>query len=279
MRKIEERFAVHVDDFKHYDTQKLRKHFLIENVFAPDEVLFTYTHYERLMVGGVMPVNTAVKLESIDQLKSDYFLHRRELGAINIGGNGKVLVDGEEYAINTKEAIYIGRGVKEVAFSSEDSTNPAKFYLNSTPAHCAYPTKKVNKENSKVLHMGAGDTCNERDIYQLMISTVLDTCQLQMGMTELNPGSIWNTMPMHTHSRRMEAYFYFNIPDTHAVCHFMGPAEETRHIWVGNEQAVVSPPWSMHSGVGTANYTFIWGMAGENLDYTDMDFHKPSEIR
>ncbi|RYY03945.1 MAG: 5-dehydro-4-deoxy-D-glucuronate isomerase [Gammaproteobacteria bacterium] len=279
MRKIEERFAVHVDDFKHYDTQKLRKHFLIENVFAPDEVLFTYTHYERLMVGGVMPVNTAVKLESIDQLKSDYFLHRRELGAINIGGNGKVLVDGEEYAINTKEAIYIGRGVKEVSFSSDDSTNPAKFYLNSTPAHCAYPTKKVNKENSKVLHMGAGDTCNERDIYQLMISTVLDTCQLQMGMTELNPGSIWNTMPMHTHSRRMEAYFYFNIPDTHAVCHFMGPAEETRHIWVGNEQAVVSPPWSMHSGVGTANYTFIWGMAGENLDYTDMDFHKPSEIR
>lgn len=279
MKKIEERFAVHVDDFKHYDTQKLRKHFLIENVFAADEVLFTYTHYERLMVGGVMPVNTAVKLEPIDQLKADYFLHRRELGAINIGGAGKVVVDGVEYAINTKEAIYIGRGAQDVTFSSNDSSNPAKFYLNSTPAHCAYPTKKVDKENGKVLHMGAGDTCNERDIYQLMISTVLDTCQLQMGMTELKPGSIWNTMPMHTHSRRMEAYFYFNIPDTHAVCHFMGPAEETRHIWVGNEQAVVSPPWSMHSGVGTANYTFIWGMAGENHDYTDMDFHKPSEIR
>ncbi|RYY73674.1 MAG: 5-dehydro-4-deoxy-D-glucuronate isomerase [Gammaproteobacteria bacterium] len=279
MKITEERFAVHVDDFKHYDTQKLRKHFLIEKVFVADDILFVYTHYERLMVGGVMPVTKAVRLESTDQLKADYFLHRRELGAINIGGDGKVIVDGVEYTIATKEAIYIGRGAKDVVFSSDDSENPAKFYINSTPAHCSYPTKKVNKENSKVLHMGAGDTCNERDIYQLMINTVLDTCQLQMGMTELKPGSIWNTMPMHTHSRRMEAYFYFDIPDTHAVCHFMGPAEETRHIWVGNEQAVVSPPWSMHSGVGTANYTFIWGMAGENHDYTDMDFHKPNEIR
>jgi 4-deoxy-L-threo-5-hexosulose-uronate ketol-isomerase len=279
MKTIEERFAVHVDDYKHYDTEKLRKHFLIENIFAADDILFTYTHYERLMVGGAMPVNTSLKLESIDQLKSDYFLHRRELGAINIGGNGTITVDGEVFAIGTKEALYVGRGAKEVIFSSDDSSNPAKFYLNSTPAHCSYPTKKVNKENSKVLHMGASETCNERDIYQLMINTVLDTCQLQMGMTELKPGSIWNTMPMHTHSRRMEAYFYFNIPDTHAVCHFMGPAEETRHIWVANEQAVVSPPWSMHSGVGTANYTFIWGMAGENLDYTDMDFHQPSELK
>jgi 4-deoxy-L-threo-5-hexosulose-uronate ketol-isomerase len=279
MKTIEERFAVHVDDYKHYDTEKLRKHFLIENIFAADDILFTYTHYERLMVGGAMPVNTSLKLESIDQLKSDYFLHRRELGAINIGGNGTITVDGEVFAIGTKEALYVGRGAKEVIFSSDDSSNPAKFYLNSTPAHCSYPTKKVNKENSKVLHMGASDTCNERDIYQLMINTVLNTCQLQMGMTELKPGSIWNTMPMHTHSRRMEAYFYFNIPDTHAVCHFMGPAEETRHIWVANEQAVVSPPWSMHSGVGTANYTFIWGMAGENLDYTDMDFHQPSELK
>ncbi|WP_331352123.1 5-dehydro-4-deoxy-D-glucuronate isomerase [Cellvibrio sp. UBA7671] len=279
MKVLEERFAVHLDDYKHYDTEKLRKHFLVESVFVADEVQFTYTHYERLMVGGVMPVSKSVQLETYDQLKMDFFLDRRELGAINIGGSGKVSVDGEVYEIGNKEAIYIGRGAKAVFFSSDDATNPAKFYLNSTPAHTSHPTKKVNKENSKVLHMGAGDTCNERDIYQLMISTVLDTCQLQMGMTELKPGSIWNTMPMHTHSRRMEAYFYFNIPDTHAVCHFMGPANETRHIWVGNEQAVVSPPWSMHSGVGTANYTFIWGMAGENMDYTDMDFHKPSELK
>jgi 4-deoxy-L-threo-5-hexosulose-uronate ketol-isomerase len=279
MKILEERFAVHLDDYKHYDTAKLRKHFLIEQVFAEDEILFTYTHYERLMVGGAMPVNQSVALGVYDQLKAEYFLQRRELGAINIGGPGKVTVDGTEYAINTKEAVYVGRGVKEVIFSSEDASNPAKFYINSTPAHHSYPTKKVDKENGKVLHMGNSDTCNERDIYQLMISTVIDTCQLQMGMTELKLGSIWNTMPMHTHSRRMEAYFYFNIPDTHAVCHFMGPAEETRHIWVANEQAVVSPPWSMHSGVGTANYTFIWGMAGENHDYTDMDFHKPSDVR
>lgn len=279
MKTIEERFAVHVDDYKHYDTEKLRKHFLIENIFASDEILFTYTHYERLMVGGAMPVGQSLTLEPIAQLKAGYFLERRELGAINIGGSGKINVDGEVFSIATKEALYIGRGAKAVSFSSDDASNPAKFYLNSTPAHCTYPTKKLNKENSKVLHMGAGDTCNERDIYQLMISTVLDTCQLQMGMTELKPGSIWNTMPMHTHSRRMEAYFYFNIPDTHAVCHFMGPANETRHIWVANEQAVVSPPWSMHSGVGTANYTFIWGMAGENHDYTDMDFHNPGELK
>ena len=279
MKKIEERFAVHVDDYKHYDTEKLRKHFLIESIFIADDIQMTYTHYERLIVGGAMPVKASVKLETIEQLKSEYFLQRRELGAINIGGAGKIIVDGTEYAINTKEALYIGRGAKDVVFSSDDANNPAKFYINSTPAHCTYPTKKLNKENSKVLHMGASETCNERDIYQLMISTVLDTCQLQMGMTELKPGSIWNTMPMHTHSRRMEAYFYFNIPQDQAVCHFMGPAEETRHLWIANEQAVVSPPWSMHSGVGTASYTFIWGMAGENHDYTDMDFHKPSEVK
>lgn len=279
MKTIEERFAVHVDDYKHYDTAKLRQHFLIEKIFTANELEFTYTHYERLMVGGAMPTTKSVALTSFDQLKSDYFLARRELGAINVGGKGSVSVDGEIFSIDTKEAIYIGRGVKDVVFSSDDANNPAKFYLNSTPAHHAYPTKKVDKANGKVLHLGASDTCNERDIYQLMINTVLETCQLQMGMTELNPGSVWNTMPMHTHSRRMEAYFYFNIPEPHAVCHFMGPAEETRHLWVANEQAVVSPPWSMHSGVGTANYTFIWGMAGENLDYTDMDFHQPNELK
>lgn len=279
MKIVEERFAVHHDDFKHYDTEKLRKHFLIEKIFAADEVLFTYTHYERLMVGGAMPVNTAIKLDPVHQQKADYFLERRELGAINIGGAGKIIVDGTTFNIGTKEALYMGRGVRDVEFSSDDASNPAKFYLNSTPAHHAYPTKKVGKEDANVLHMGASATCNERDIYQLMINTVLETCQLQMGMTELKSGSIWNTMPVHTHSRRMEAYFYFQIPENQAVCHFMGPAHETRHIWVGNEQAVVSPPWSMHSGAGTANYTFIWGMAGENLDYTDMDFHQPSDLR
>jgi len=279
MKIVEERYAVHIDDFKHYDTEKLRRHFLIENVLVPDELVFVYTHYERLMVGGAMPVETAIGLSAVEQLKSDYFLQRRELGIINIGGGGTVTVDGEVYALDAREALYVGRGAKDVVFKSNDGATPAKFYLNSTPAHCSYPTRKVSKANGKVLHLGSGDTCNERDIYQLMINSVLDTCQLQMGMTELKPGSIWNTMPMHTHSRRMEAYFYFAIPQDQAVCHFMGPADETRHIWVGNEQAVVSPPWSMHSGVGTANYAFIWGMAGENLDYSDMEFHQPSDVR
>jgi 4-deoxy-L-threo-5-hexosulose-uronate ketol-isomerase len=279
MKIIEERFAVHVDDFKHYDTEKLRKHFLIEKIFEADEVLFVYTHYERIMVGGVMPVNKTVRLEPVYQQKADHFLDRRELGAINVGGKGTITVDGTRYEIDTKEALYIGCQTQEVTFSSADPKNPAKFYMNSAPAHRKCPTKKVGMSDAKVLEMGSSETCNERRINQLMINGVVETCQLQMGMTELQPGSIWNTMPVHTHSRRMEAYFYFNIPEEQAVCHFMGPADQTRHIWMSNEQAVVSPPWSMHSGVGTANYTFIWGMAGENLDYTDMDFHKPSDLR
>lgn len=279
MNIIEERFAVHQDDFKHYDTEKLRQHFLIEKIFAADEVLFVYTHYERIMVGGAMPVNQPVALEPVYQQKAEFFLQRRELGAINVGGKGTITVDGEVFTLDSKEALYIGQGAREVIFASSDAKNPAKFYMNSAPAHHAYPHKKVGMSDAKVLEMGSGETCNERRINQLLINGVVETCQLQMGMTELQPGSIWNTMPVHTHSRRMEAYFYFNIPEEQAVCHFMGPAQETRHIWVGNEQAIVSPPWSMHSGVGTANYTFIWGMAGENLDYTDMDFHKPHTLK
>jgi 4-deoxy-L-threo-5-hexosulose-uronate ketol-isomerase len=280
MRTItDERFAVHVDDFKHYDTEKLRKHFLIDKVFVPGDITFSYTHYDRLMVGGVQPTVQPIKLDTYDQLKSEHFLDRRELGAINVGGNGKVRVDGVEYAVAHKEAIYVGRGIKEVIFSSDNAESPAKFYLNSTPAHHSFPTRKVGKADANVLQLGSSETCNERSIYQLLIHSVVETCQLQMGMTELKSGSIWNTMPMHTHSRRMEAYFYFEIPQDQAVCHFMGPAQESRHLWVTNEQAVVSPPWSVHSGAGTANYTFIWGMAGENLDYSDMDFYKPSELR
>lgn len=279
MKSVEERFAVHVDDYKNYDTEKLRKHFLIEQVFVDGDITFVYTHYDRLMVGGAKPLSQPIKLESYDQLKSEYFLDRRELGAINVGGKGKITVDGTEYIIDSKEALYVGRGNKDITFESIDANNPAKFYLNSTPAHRVFPVKKLDKTVCNILHMGSGETCNERDIYQLMINTSVESCQLQMGLTELKPGSNWNTMPCHTHSRRMEAYFYFNIPENQAVCHFMGPATETRHIWMGNEQAVVSPPWSMHTGVGTANYAFIWGMAGENLDYADMDHHKPSDLR
>lgn len=279
MTSIEERHAVHPDDFKHYDTDKIRDHFLIEKVFVSDQAHFIYTHYERIMVGGVMPVSQSLALEAVGQQKSEHFLTRRELGAINVGGPGTVVVDGDVFEIATKEALYIGCGAREVIFNSDSTDQPAKFYINSAPAHHQYPTKKVGMGDAKVLQLGSAETCNERRINQLLINGVVQTCQLQMGMTELQTGSIWNTMPMHTHSRRMEAYFYFNLPADHAVCHFMGKPDETRHIWVANEQAVVSPPWSMHSGVGTANYTFIWGMAGENLDYTDMDFHPPNKLR
>lgn len=276
---VSERFAVHIDDYKHYTTEKLREHFLVENIFTADKIEFTYTHYERIMVGGAFPVNSALKLETLDLLRAESFLDRRELGAINIGGEGEILVDGTSYKLANKEAIYIGSGNKEVIFKSVDASNPAKFYMNSAPAHQSYPTKKVAQADADVVELGSPENCNERTIRKLLVNTVIQTCQLQMGMTELKTGSVWNTMPAHTHSRRMEAYFYFNVPEEQAVCHFMGPPDQTRNIWVNNEQAVVSPPWSLHSGCGTSNYIFIWSMAGENLDYGDMDFHKPSELK
>jgi 4-deoxy-L-threo-5-hexosulose-uronate ketol-isomerase len=276
---ISERFAVHIDDYASYTTETLRKHFHVPSIFKEDSIQLTYTHYDRVIVGGAYPKTKTLKLEAVDQLKSEHFLNRRELGAINIGGVGFVVVDGERFNINNKEAIYIGATTQSVEFGSTDPNQPAKFYINSAPAHRAFPTKKVGKEDANVLNLGSSETSNQRSIYQLLIKGVVDTCQLQMGMTELKPGSVWNTMPAHTHSRRMEAYFYFDLPADQAVCHFMGPAHQTRHIWVNNEQAVVSPPWSMHSGCGTSHYSFIWGMAGENLDYMDMDHHKPSELK
>lgn len=277
--KVDERFAVHLNDYKHYDTQQLRDAFLVSGLFSPGDVSLAYTHYDRIIVGGVMPTREPVELEPIELLKADHFLDRRELGAINIGGAGLVQVDEHEYELASKEAIYIGRGARTVRFSSVDAAQPAKFYLNSTPAHQGYPTRKVGQDQADVVELGALETSNARTIRKLLVGTVIETCQLQMGMTELKPGSVWNTMPAHTHSRRMEAYFYFQLPADQAVCHFMGPAEETRHLWVKNEEAVVSPPWSMHCGAGTCNYTFIWGMAGENLDYGDMDFVTPDRMR
>lgn len=277
--QYDERFAVHKDDYAKYDTQRLRELFLVSDLFTPGNVRLSYQHYERIIVGGVMPVAEGVLLESIEALKADYFLQRRELGAINIGGAGVIHVDGVDHEIASKEAMYVGKGAKQVVFSSKDPKNPAKFYLNSTPAHHAYPNKRVGQADADVLTLGTLETSNARTIRKLLVNTVIETCQLQMGMTELEPGSVWNTMPAHTHSRRMEVYFYFQVPDNQAVCHFMGPKDETRHIWVQNEQAVVSPPWSMHCGAGTCNYTFIWGMAGENLDYSDMDHVTPDQLR
>lgn len=275
----DERFAVHIDDYKHYDTEKLRKHFLVSDLFIADEFKFTYTHYDRIMVGGVQPVQAPMKLESVEQLKADYFLQRRELGAINVGGPGTVSVDGEIFELSYKEALYVGRDSKNVVFASNDAATPAKFYLLSTPAHAAYPSVKVGQDQAEVIQLGTMETCNQRTLNKLIVNSIVKTCQLQMGMTALKPGSVWNTMPPHTHSRRMEVYFYFEVPEDHAVCHFMGPKEETRHLWMTNEQAVVSPPWSMHCAAATSNYIFIWGMAGENLDYDDMDRYSPSELK
>ena len=276
---FEERFASHPSDVKHYDTKKLRENFLIEKVMVANEINLVYSHYDRFISGGAVPMNNPLELTTIELLKAPYFCYRRELGIINVGGKGTVTVDGKEYALDFKEALYVGKGAEKIFFSSEDAARPAHFYLNSTPAHKEFPTRHITLKDANVLQMGSQQTSNERQINQLLISSVIETCQLQMGMTELRPGSVWNTMPAHTHSRRMEVYFYFNVPENQAVCHFMGEQQETRHIWMGNEQAVISPNWSIHSAAGTSNYIFIWGMAGENLDYADMDVVQPNQLR
>jgi 4-deoxy-L-threo-5-hexosulose-uronate ketol-isomerase len=276
---FESRYAHSPAEVKHMVTADLRKNFLISELFEADHIYLTLTHFDRYIAGGAMPVNEAVHLSNPDYLKASYFLERRELGIINVGGSGMVIADGTSYDLDFKEALYIGRGTKEVAFTSSDPANPAKFYINSAPAHHAYPTKKVSKAEAEVVELGAPETANHRVINKLLVNSVLPTCQLQMGMTELKSGSVWNTMPAHTHDRRMEVYFYFEVPQGQSVCHFMGEPQETRHIWIQNEQAVISPNWSIHSGAGTSNYTFIWGMAGENLDYGDMDHCSINDLR
>lgn len=271
-------YAIHPEDFKSYDTAKIRSNFLLEEIFIKGEITCTYTLYDRLIVGGIAPDKSPLKLETIDQLKSEYFLERREIGIINVGAATDIQVDGTTYRLNYKEALYIGRECKEVLF------HPAKdgqtlLYYNSAPAHKKYPSRKVALNEADTAVMGSHETANHRTIRKLLVNSVLPTCQLQMGLTELQPGSVWNTMPPHTHDRRMEAYFYFELGADQAVCHFMGTPNETRHIWMKNNQAVISPPWSIHSGAATSNYSFIWGMAGENLDYSDMDTVKPTMLR
>jgi 4-deoxy-L-threo-5-hexosulose-uronate ketol-isomerase len=273
------RYAANPEDARHYDTGRLRRDFLIERIFAPDEVNMVYSMYDRMVVGGAMPVEQTLALEAIDPLKATFFTERREVGIYNIGGKGTVRVGDECFEIAYKEALYIGRGNRHVCFASADPAQPAKFYFNSATAHTAYPCRKVTKQDAVVAHMGALDTSNERSINKMIVNQVLPTCQLQMGMTELATGSVWNTMPAHVHARRMEAYFYFELPQEQAVCHFMGEPQQTRHIWMKNEQAVLSPEWSIHAAAATHNYTFIWGMAGENLDYGDQDFSEISELK
>lgn len=276
---IEERWGTHPNDVKNYDTTQLRNEFLVEKLFEADAVLMTYTHNDRLIIGGALPVKEALKLETVDLIRSEYFCERRELGIICIEGEGSVIVDGTEYKLGFKDAVYVGRGSKEVTFKSNDGSKPAKFYFASSPAHKAYPTAQITSEMRRTRDLGVKETSNERLLNQIILSEIVPCCQLQMGMTELKEGSVWNTMPPHTHSRRMEAYFYFKVPEGQSVCHFMGQPQETRHIFMGNEQAVISPSWSIHSAAGTSNYTFIWAMCGENLDYDDMDTFTADKLR
>ncbi len=276
---FDNRFASSPDEVMSLDTTRLRKKFLIEKIFEADAFHFTLTHYDRFIAGGTMPIKEELVLPNPDSLKAPYFLDRREMGIINVGGTGTVTADGNSFILQYKEALYISKGTKEVTFASADTNAPAKFYINSAPAHHAYPTRKVSKDEAEKVTLGSLEQSNHRTINKLLVNSVLPTCQLQMGLTELQPGSVWNTMPAHTHDRRMEVYFYFQVPEGQSVCHFMGQPDETRHIWMQNEQAVISPDWSIHSGAGTSNYNFIWGMAGENMDYGDMDHCKINELK
>ena len=286
--------AVHPDDFKHYDTEKIRDRFVMEKVMEKDKINVTYTMYDRLVYGGAMPVDKELTLEPFDELKAEYFLERRELGVINVGGAGVVTVDGERYELDFKEALYVGCGKKTVTFKSLDKANPAKFYINSAPAYWEYVTQRITSDQNckkpgytigNFIKAGSLKESNARCINQLIVYPVLSKvsgggcCQLQVGLTELQEGSVWNTMPQHTHNRRMEAYFYFNVPDGQAICHQMGRPQEQRLVWLHNEQAITSPEWSVHSAAGTSNYMFIWGMAGENLNYGDMDKVSVLEMR
>lgn len=273
------RYASAPRDVKTYDTSKLREEFLIDHLMETDAIVLVYSHFDRFITGSAVPKNASLKLETVDALKASYFLERRELGIINVGEAGSVIVDGVTFTLENKEALYVGQGNKEVIFSSRNSDTPAQFYLNSTPAHKSYPTKKIGKEDVETIELGAPETANARTLRKYIVNSVVEVCQLQMGMTTLKPGSSWNTMPAHVHDRRMEVYFYFEIDANQAVCHFMGEPQETRHIWMANHQAVISPPWSIHSGSGTSSYSFIWGMAGENLDYGDMDHCKINELK
>lgn len=261
------------------NTKELRDNFLVETLFTPDQIHIVYSHYDRMILGGVMPTNETLQLGNYEELKSDFFLERRELGIINVAGDGRIVVDGESFNINKLDCLYVGKGAQKVIFESIDTDNPAKYFILSAPAHAVYPTRLMTKEEASPASMGAIETANQRVIYKYIHLDGIRSCQLVMGLTVLQTGSVWNTMPSHTHDRRMEVYCYFDVPQNHGVLHLMGQPQETRHLWISNHQAIISPPWSVHSGCGTSNYSFIWGMAGENQSFADMDFIPVSELR
>lgn len=288
--KLETRYSNHFDDVKHYDTETLRKHFLVEDIFVPGEMKLVYSHNDRIIFGGITPTSEPLKLEGSKELASEYFLQRRELGVINIGGDGFVTVDGKENVVNNGDAIYVGMGVKEIAFTAKNASEPPKFYMISGTAHKTYPTVLISYDDANHKAIGSVAECNKRTINQYIHDEVFarlserdgkeyGSCQIAMGLTKLDEGSNWNTMPAHTHERRMEVYLYFGMDDDNVVFHLMGKPDETRHIVMKNESAVISPSWSIHSGVGTKAYTFIWGMVGENKDYDDQDWLKTGELK
>ena len=261
------------------NAEELRSNFLVQNIMKHDEINFVYTHYDRVMIGGAVPVNKTITLVTYDALKANYFLERRELGVINVGGDGEIKVDGKAYDVNKLDCLYIGKGKQKVSFKSKKKDNPAKFYLLSSPAHHAYAVRLMKKEKASPTEMGAVITANQRTIYKYIHAEGIKSCQLVMGLTILKEGSVWNTMPTHVHDRRMEAYFYFAIPVNQKIIHLMGQPTETKHLVISNDEAIISPPWSIHSGCGTSNYGFIWGMAGENFIYTDMDVVNINDLR
>ncbi|MDF2430576.1 MAG: 4-deoxy-L-threo-5-hexosulose-uronate ketol-isomerase [Mucilaginibacter sp.] len=263
--------SVHPEDFKKYDTALIRERFLIADTVQKDAVNCVYTHYDRMIVGTANPITEELILENYRNLRAEYFLERREIGIINVAGQGVITADSQNYELNKFDCLYIGKGVKDVTFSSKNSEDPAVFYLLSAPAHTTHPTVLMTIDKAAKVDAGSSDTANLRTINKYIHADGILSCQLVMGLTILHPGSVWNTMPAHTHDRRMEAYFYFDLPKDQKIVHYMGEGDETRHIMMNNYEAVVSPPWSIHSGSGTTNYNFIWGMAGENLDYSDMD--------
>lgn len=275
------RQPVHSEHAKQLDTDGLRRHFLVEGMFVADQATLTYSQIDRIIVGGIMPVHQEVTFspELGKHTGTDFFLQRRELGLINIGGDAKVTVDGQVFEVAAREALYVGQGAKNLSFASVDPKKPAKLYFNCAPAHTAYPHKKVTLAEASPETLGAAETSNRRTIYKYFVPSVLPTCQLLMGLTQLEPGSLWNTMPCHTHDRRMEVYFYFDMSEQAVVFHMMGEPTETRHLVVRNEQAVINPSWSIHSGVGTQAYTFIWGMVGENQVFPDMDHIPMTTLR
>lgn len=275
---MELRTAASPKDVKNYTTDRLREEFLVQNLFVKDEVKMVYSHIDRIIIGAAVPTKS-LALDVGSELRAEYFLQRRELGVINIGGTGKIKIDGNEYILEYKDGMYIGMGSKEIEFISEDENNPAKFYFNSAPAHKTYPTVLIKPEDCVTVELGSLEEANHRVIRKYILPGQVESCQLVMGMTQLKPGSVWNTMPCHTHDRRMEVYLYFEVPENNFVMHYMGEPTETRHIVTRNEEIVISPSWSIHSGVGTKAYTFIWGMVGENQDFDDMDAVKMTDLR